>query len=109
MTDEEKKAIEFVKFYKQYCLNKELANIENYETVNDEEFVHKNLEIVLNLIEKQEKIINEMAKHIENDKDYMENLDWYYTKNCFLYDTMQGCRDDCKECIIEYFTKKVGE
>ena len=53
MNDIEVKAIEFIKFYKEYCLKQEQENMKNgnYETVNDEQFVYKNLEIVLKLIE----------------------------------------------------------
>lgn len=59
MSEEERKAIEFMFFYKEHCLNIEKKNIKNYETVNDEEFVYKNINAVLNLIEKQQKEIEE--------------------------------------------------
>ena len=54
MNDIEVKAIEFIKFYKEHCLKQEQENMKNgnYETVNDEQFVYKNLEIVLKLIER---------------------------------------------------------
>ena len=52
---EVEKAIDFVKFYKEHCLNIENSNIENYETINDEEFIYKNLDTVLNYISEKEK------------------------------------------------------
>ena len=55
LSEEEKKAIEFIKFYQQHCLKKEKENMKQYETVNDEEFVSKNLDTVLNLITKLQK------------------------------------------------------
>ena len=61
LSEEEKKAIEFIKFYQQHCLKKEKENMKQYETVNDEEFVSKNLDTVLNLITKLQKE-NELAK-----------------------------------------------
>lgn len=60
MSEEERKAIEFMFFYKEHCLNIEKKNIKNYETVNDEEFVYKNINAVLNLIEKQRIEIEKM-------------------------------------------------
>lgn len=53
MNDIEVKAIEFIKFYKEHCLKQEQENMKNgnYEIVKDEQFVYKNLEIVLKLIE----------------------------------------------------------
>ena len=56
-------AIDFVKFYKEHCLNIENSNIENYETINDEEFIYKNLETVLNYISEKEKE-NEYEKEL---------------------------------------------
>ena len=67
MSEEEKKAIEFMFFYKEHCLNIEKKNIKNYETVNDEEFVYKNINTVLNLIEKQQ-------KEIEKNKNFIDFL-----------------------------------
>ena len=119
MNDEEKKAVEFLNFYKDMCMNRELSNLEHYETINDGEFIYKNLETVLNLIEKQQenyqscmdyadslnkdigelllklekqdKIINEMAEYIN---DTQLEVGRYY-KN--------------KQEVIEYFEKKVGK
>ena len=55
------KAKEFMKFYKNDCLNIEINNIENYETSNDGEFVYKNIEILLqyiNQLEQENKKLN---------------------------------------------------
>jgi histidyl-tRNA synthetase len=72
MTDKEKKAIEFMKFYKETCLNREKNNVLNYETISDEDFVYKNIDTILNLIQKQEKEIELSNKVI--DKRNQEKL-----------------------------------
>ena len=66
LSEEEKKAIEFIKFYQQHCLKKEKENMKQYETVNDEEFVSKNLDTVLNLITKLQKENEEKDEKIRN-------------------------------------------
>ena len=79
MTDEEKQAIEFLSFYKEHCLKIETENMKNgnYETVNDEGFVYKNLETVLNLIEKQQAEIRQYDKALHDQiiKDYDMELE----------------------------------
>lgn len=70
MLSEEKKAIEFIKFYQQHCLKKEKENMKQYETVNDEEFVSKNLDTVLNLITKLQKHLN----FYEKNESYKERI-----------------------------------
>lgn len=50
MTKEQEEAIEFLEFYKNYCLKKEIENMDNYETVYYDEFVSKNLETVLSML-----------------------------------------------------------
>ena len=75
MIDEEKKAIEYLKKYKY-----------------DNE-VYKSIQIVFNLIEKKDKIINEMAEMLLKDHE------WFYSEfdNYAVAD------------FIEYFEKKVGK
>lgn len=65
LSEEEKEAIEFIKFYQQHCLKKEKENMKQYEIVNDEEFVSKNLDTVLNLITKLQKENEEKDKQID--------------------------------------------
>ena len=62
--EEIEKAKAFMVFYKNYCLNKETANMKDYETVNDEEFVYKNIETILKYIEQLENKVRER----EDDK-----------------------------------------
>lgn len=78
LSEEEKKAIEFIKFYQQHCLKKEKENMKQYETVNDEEFVSKNLDTVLNLITKLQKENKEKDEEISNLKIENNNAweDW---------------------------------
>ena len=59
MTDEEKKAVEDLKLF--------LDKKENYLT-------DKELQIVLNLIQKQEKVIDKMVKHID-ENTYIDEVD----------------------------------
>lgn len=57
MTNEQREAIEFLEFYKQHCLKKEIENMDNYETIHDGDFVSKNLDTVLALIKEQQEEI----------------------------------------------------
>ncbi len=41
MTNEQREAVEFLEFYKQHCLKKEIENMDNYETIHDGDFVSK--------------------------------------------------------------------
>ena len=65
LSEEEKEAIEFIKFYQQHCLKKEKENMKQYEIVNDEEFVSKNLDTVLNLITKLQKENEKKDKQLD--------------------------------------------
>ena len=85
LSDEEKEAIEYIK----NCLDNEY-NFKNATRQKDK----KAYNIILNLIEKQDKIINEMADYI---CEYDEN---HYTGERLW---------KSREQVIEYFTKKVGE
>ena len=71
--------------------------------------IHK----TINLIEKQEEIIQAIAEKIAEYKDYLEGIpeDDMWHEECFLYNKISDCYayNDCQECIIEYFTKKLGE
>ena len=53
---------------------------------------------VLNLLEKKDKIINEMAKEL-SDMHFCTNR-----KDCNIY---KATRSDCKECIKQYFEEEV--
>ena len=126
MSEEEKKAIEFMKFYKEYCLKIELENMKNYKTVNDGEFVSTNIETILNLIEKQEAIIKDLTlKNTQRiiDKVEVEVLDEFREENKklkaeldkkdrIIYEIAKAFKQDdvrSVEEIKEYFEKKVGE
>ena len=107
LSEEEKEAIEFIKFYQQHCLKKEKENMKQYETVNDEEFVSKNLDTVLNLITKLQKENKEKDRYIKN-KDKIIDLmadklveahEWFYSE----FDNFT------KEDFIKYFERKVEE
>ena len=131
MDIEEKQAIKMMKFYqeeyrKQIKTLKENGEPEGYGTTIDTiKGRICNIQLVLNLIEKQEselekkdkeyeelteaskelcktvnlmkKVINEMAKHIHLSGDY----------ECLNKECEDDGNIDCEECIKEYFTKKV--
>ena len=84
--------------------------IELEEIINERDLLKEQLDYVVNeygaTIEKQDKIINEMADfivHCDIDEDICQ----------YMQDYMQdgGCGDrlECKKCIIEFYSKKVGE
>lgn len=132
MTNEQRKAIEFLEFYKQHCLKKEIENMDNYETIHDGDFVSKNLDTVLSLIkeqrekiEKYEKIykeydcyrwvkeLNKKDKQIDLMAESIElqqyaNID---TSNLDLVCEKLKCNKKCelvkKDCIKQYFADLV--
>lgn len=66
---------------------------------------NKDLETVLYLIEKQQKVIDEMAKYI-NKLDIDEDI---CMKNVANTELCNEEYSNCVECIKEYFKKKVDE
>ena len=81
MTNEQTEAIEFLEFYKQHCLKKEIENMDNYETIHDGDFVSKNLDTVLSLIKEQQEreelikeyVHQEIVYYTETIKDYIDD------------------------------------
>ena len=92
MNQEEKKATNNLKELSHYC-SLRMLDIEDKNSDTWANFV-VDIQIVKNLIEKQDKIINEMADYI---CEYDEN---HYTGERLW---------KSREQVIEYFTKKVGE
>ena len=120
LSEEEKKAIEFLKFYQQQCLKEEMNNIDNYKTTNDEEFVSKNLKIVLKLITKLQKENEEKDRQIKTLKHTNKTYKGMLNKQSKQIDLMAGeieyagcikkvwgCDEkDCIDCIKQYFETK---
>lgn len=81
MLTEQREAIEFLEFYKQHCLKKEIENMDNYETIHDGDFVSKNLDTVLSLIKEQQEKLElikeyahqEIVHYTEDIKDYIDD------------------------------------
>ena len=127
MTNEQREAIEFLEFYKQHCLKKEIENMDNYEIIHDEDFVSKNLDTVLSLIKEQEEEIerlktdngnvwqlnaNMSKRHLEDicklkQKDKQIDLMAEYINEIDVSeDICEGrtmCDEDCEKCIKQYF------
>lgn len=123
MTNEQREAIEFLEFYKQHCLKKEIENMDNYETIHDGDFVSKNLDTVLSLIKEQQ---DKIAKY---EKIYKEYDCYRWVKELdkkdkqidlmadFIGQDMRCIRPeikcnkmthDCKDCVKQYFENKVN-
>lgn len=86
--EEIEKAKAFMVFYKNCCLNRELENIQNYKTLDDEEFVYKNLETILQYIQQlesnnyeQNNIINSYIEEREKLIDKLEEDKEKFNKN----------------------------
>lgn len=142
MTTEQREAIEFLEFYKQHCLKKEIENMDNYETIHDGDFVSKNLDTVLSLIKEQEeeierlktdngnvwqlnanmskrhledicklkqkdKQIDLMAKFIENNMSEKKIINEICIKS--KCNNEECHEDDLKDCIKQYFARKVED
>ena len=111
LSDEEKKAIEIVKGITEDDL------LDYWEGPEEP---YNAIQIVLNLIEKQQKeiekkdkIIDLMAEQLAGLKNEVDILE-QGNKDCFIpreYSDIDDCvkKESCKECIIEYFIKKVEE
>ena len=136
MTNEQREAIEFLEFYKQHCLKKEIENMDNYETIHDGDFVSKNLDTVLSLIKEQEEEIERLKTDNGNvwqlnanmSKRHLEDICKLKQKEKqidlmadFMYKTGTGRKalscvfgqnDECNEngceyCIKRYFARLV--
>ena len=90
MTDEEKKAIEILDFFEP----DDLVECSMYRNA---------LEIIKNLIEKQEKAIDRLAKHIEKFTGSCP-LD-----KCLLKECNKECENQIAECWKEYFMEVKDE
>ena len=111
MNIEEKQAIEMMKFYqeeyrKQIKTLKGNGEPEGYGTIIDTiKGRICNIQLVLNLIEKQQaelekkdKVINEMAKYLDAEDATETFCEGQEEADCIA---------DCINCIKEYFTNKV--
>lgn len=76
--EEIEKAKAFMVFYKNYCLNIETANMENYETVDDEEFVYKNIKTILQYTAELETREQKLIDKLEQDVEELEILNDNY-------------------------------
>ena len=106
MTTEQREAVEFLEFYKQHCLKKEIENMDNYETIHDGDFVSKNLDTVLSLIKEQSaELLQKNAEIEKKDKQIdlmsraIDNYDSQLEINTF--------KD--KEDIKQYFERKATD
>lgn len=97
-------AKKYVKELKIYFTEEELETLSEDD---QEEFDELNnaIDIVLNHLIKQDKIIELMAEHIE------DNLtdDICNKENCYANEYINGHCQKCLECIKQYFEKKVEE
>ena len=85
--EEIEKSKDFMIFYKNYCLNKETANTEHYETANNEEFVYKNIETMLEYIDQLE----------SREQKLIEKLEEINTRNVELYNSPKQKEVDFSE------------
>ena len=121
MTNEQREAIEFLEFYKQHCLKKEIENMDNYETIHDGDFVSKNLDTVLSLIKEQEEKIEGLKNKEVLIKRYFKKCDLIKQKDKqidlmaeelwreFYLTYMNGYGINSKEELKQYFERKVEQ
>ena len=97
MSEEEKKAIDYTKA--RIYGNEELENITIYM---------EDLITILNLIEKQKKQIDLMAKTIKELNNKSDDVDCFIPRE---YSNINECvkKNSCEECIVEYFKSKDKE
>lgn len=110
MTNEQREAIEFLEFYKQHCLKKEIENMDNYETIHDGDFVSKNLDTVLSLIKEQQAEMEDLKNKSVLIKRYFKKCDLIKQKDKQI-DLMARAfkQDDVRtvEEIKQYFAELV--
>jgi hypothetical protein len=93
MSEEEKKAIKNL----QEVAEKGIDIYEEINVMENEDAIR----IVLNLIEKQEKVIDEMFLYIDEFTDIDEvDCEFQQLNNV-------KCIDDCEKCMKEFFYRKV--
>ena len=122
MTDEEKKAIDKLKNGKKYTLV-EIIRVFKKEGIENFRITRKEyLDIILNLLEKQDNRIKELEsdkeiknKIIDRMAEYINKLDIdedICTKNIINPELCNEQYSNCKECIKQYFenlAKESGE
>lgn len=92
MNEEEKKAIEYLKLLEKTNIFYDKPPSTNRCNIGGAIY------ILLNLIEKQDKIIDLMAKE-------MKSKEYEYEDMCLYSEDCHG--EYCEQCIKEYFRKKV--
>lgn len=100
MSEEEKEAIESLKKLVQLRKNKR-GEIKHDTCI----YSTKDLEIALNLIQKQDKIIDEMVKFIKNNISENKIIKEVCIKGKCKNEECH--EDDIAECIKQYFARKV--
>lgn len=69
----------------------------------------KAIETVLNLIDKLNKVIDEMAKYMEDGREIGEIEEFCNKKDCYADEYINGHCQKCLNCIKQYFIRKVEE
>lgn len=97
MNKEEKEAIEF--FEKSF--KKKIPPYWYDDTISN---IEEKIKTILNLIQKQSKIIDKMAEFLEDEL----TIDEFCNKeNCYADEYINGHCQKCLNCIKEYFKKEV--
>lgn len=102
MNEKEKEAIEKINKITEDCEYICMQRNEDTELYSDKPVPYIENRILLNLIEKQDKIINEMA-------DEMADIDYDYMCGNWCGNETGCDGEERATCIKKYFTKKVGE
>lgn len=107
MSEEERKAIEFVKYYMRTYFFEEIA-------IQDDFDFEDSIKTALNLIEKQQKEIEKKDKIIDELEDIFYNYQLCeYEITDYTYRKCEYIGDDetppCKDCIKNYFENQVKE
>lgn len=92
MNEEEERAIETMKHWIEY----EKAN---KNKINKADELIEMQETVLNLLEKKDKIIDEMANSFAEEG--------FYSEHCQTLIDNEICPNDCNKCVKQYFERKV--
>ncbi len=98
--NEEEKAIKILQEFKKTGFHT-LSLKYDTDRIHTNKLIENSIDTVLNLIDKQNKVIDEMAKRLEDEELYVN------VNGICLYG--EDCHEDCKDCIKQYFIRKVEE
>lgn len=118
MTKEQEKAIKVLEQYKRECIEEYKVELDDKDNIDQPRafYLHQQIEsvyIVLNMLKEKDAEIEKKDKQIEELIKYIDSNNYLDNEECqFQWDfKIEKCigNGDCKECIKQYFERKVED